>query len=176
MAITVLKLTTNESAASDSSVLLGSESHVTANKLIDVLAAMAGGAKAASLSVAVAGVTAATDTVTFSAAATANDTVIVNGITFTAISGVPAAHQFDIGLDESDSAESLAASINADPLTLVVASAALGVVTLTAVQAGVMGNAITVAEGVDFGGVISVATPRLAGGVDATPTVYSFGR
>lgn len=73
-------------------------------------------------------------------------------------------------------ASSLASAINASATTLVSgtvsAEAASGVVTLTALYGGQMGNAITVAEGVDADSVISVSGARLTGGADSPRTFH----
>lgn len=91
---------------------------------------------------------AASATVTL-ASAQAADTVTVNGVVFTAVSGTPAANQFDISGTDDEAAESLAAAINGTGSALaqlVSAEAAGDVVTITAKVAGPVGNAYTLAS------------------------------
>lgn len=123
--------------------------------------------------------TQASGTVTFSAAATANDTVLVNGVTLTAVASGATNNQWNVGTGATGSANGLAAAINASSTALVsgqvTAAAAAGVVTITAVAYGVTGNAITIAEGVDGGSVMTVSGARLTGGAaDAGEQTLNF--
>lgn len=108
---------------------------------------------------------AASGTVTFAAAATAGDTVVINGVSFLCVASAPAANQFVPGANQAASAANLAAAIQASTSALVAdhvsASAAGAVVTLTAKIPGPAGNAVTLA---DTGADISVSAARLAGG------------
>lgn len=92
---------------------------------------------------------AATGTVTFSGISN-NDTVTINGRIYTAkTSGASGLNQFNIGGSDAQAAINLAAAINADTSALisgvVTATAASGVVTLTCVTPGVLGNLVTIA-------------------------------
>lgn len=121
----------------------------------------------------------ASGTFTFSAVASADDTVIINGVTFTAKASGATGNQFNIGADATASAANLAAAINASVTALVsgyvTASSALGVCTVTAVPYGIAGNTITIAEGVDAGSVITVSGARLTGGAaDSSAQTISF--
>ncbi len=123
--------------------------------------------------------TQASGTVTFSAVATADDTVIINGVTLTAVASGATNDQWNIGTGASGSANGLVACINASTTALVSgqvsATAAAGVVTIKAVAYGVTGNAITTAEGVDAGSKISVSGARLVGGAaDAGQLILNF--
>ncbi len=123
--------------------------------------------------------TAASGTVTFSAAATADDTVLVNGVTFTAAATGATGNQWNVGATLVDSATNLAASISGSVTALVTgvvtAVGASGVVTISALTGGVSGNLITIAEGVDAGNVMTVSGARLTGGAaDATAVTLSF--
>jgi len=122
---------------------------------------------------------AASGTFTFSNTAANNDTVLINGVTFTAKTSGATGNQFNIGASATASAANLAAAINASATALVSglvsATSALGVVTVTARAKGVTGNAVTIAEGVDSGSVITVSGARLTGGTDATANTYRFG-
>lgn len=82
------------------------------------------------------------------ASALAADTVTVNGVVFTAVSGAGTAHQFDISGSDTAAAASLATKINADAtLALIVsaANASSAVCTITALKTGTAGNAYTLA-------------------------------
>lgn len=123
--------------------------------------------------------TAATGSVTFSNVPTQDDTVIINGVTFTARDSGATGNQFNKGANVTATALNLANAINASATALidgyVTASPALGVVTLTSDFYGLAGNQVTLAEGVDTGGVISVSGARLTGGaVDATAQTLQF--
>lgn len=121
----------------------------------------------------------ASGTITFSAAATANDTLIINGVTFTAKASGAGANEFNIGVTATASATNLAAAINASVTALVAgyvtATSALGVVTVSSALYGIGGNQATIAEGVDGGSVITVSGARLtAGATDASALTLNF--
>lgn len=123
--------------------------------------------------------TAATGTVTFSNVATANDTVLINGVTFTAVASGATGNQWNVGTGASGSALGLATTVAASSTALitgvVTASASSGVTTVTASNSGFQGNSVTIAEGVDGGSVISVSGARLTGGLeDAAAVLLSF--
>lgn len=89
----------------------------------------------------------ASGTITFSSIADA-DTVTVSSIVFTAkTSGATGPLQFNIGASDTAAAANAVVAINAQAVTSlqVVASSALGVVTITAYLPGAMGNAIPIA-------------------------------
>ncbi len=122
---------------------------------------------------------AASQTITFSAAATADDTVIVNGVTFTGKASTTANNEFNVGATEITSAANLAAAIRASTTSAVkdfvtASDDGAGVATVTAKNAGTAGNTIPVAEGTDFGGVISVGGAQLEGGSDDTSVSVGF--
>lgn len=121
----------------------------------------------------------ATGTFTFSAAATANDTVLINGVTFTAVASGATGNQWNVGASATATATNLAAAINASVTALVsgyvTATSALGVVTVKSVFYGTAGNMVTIAKGVDAGSVITVSGARLTGGaVDAGALTLNF--
>lgn len=117
----------------------------------------------------------ASGTFTFSAHASASDTVLINGVTFTGETSGATGNQFNVGTTATLTASALAAAINASATALVsgtvVATSALGVVTITAAVSGLIGNAITIAKGTDSGSVNTVSGARLTGG--ANPTTLS---
>lgn len=118
----------------------------------------------------------ATGTVTL-ASAQAADTVTLNGVVFTAVSGAAGANQFDISGGNTTGAASLAAAINASVSALVagyvVASANGAVVTIASAFRGLPGNQVTLAT--SNGSRLAPSGTRLAGGTaDANAKTYSF--
>lgn len=119
------------------------------------------------------GMAKATGTITLSAHV-ATDTVTVNGITFTCVASGATGNQYNVGADDTATAVALAAVLNANTTLdgMVVATSALGVVTLTALVPGELGNAITLA--ISAHGSVSAA--RMAGGTNGdTETTHYFG-
>ena len=121
------------------------------------------------------------DAVTFSSIANTN-TVTINGVVFTAkTSGTQSGvQQFSIGTSDTQAATNLAARINntdgvgappAKVFGVVTASSALGVVTITAVEPGAVGNLYTLAISANG----SVTGANFAGGTDGTITYLSKG-
>jgi hypothetical protein len=113
---------------------------------------------------------AASGTITLDDLPSAGDEVSIGGVLYTFAVAVVDPYDVLIGADDDATAANLAASINGDVLgtpanPLVSASAALNVVTVTALIKGTAGNAIALTEAGDF--TLSGAT--LAGG-----TGYSF--
>lgn len=123
--------------------------------------------------------TAATGTITFSGTGAANDTILINGVTFTAKASGATGDQWNVGASATASAAALAAAINASATALVsghvTASAASGVVTITSKFSNVSGNAVTIAEGVDSGNAMTVSGARLTGGTNGTTATYRLG-
>lgn len=121
----------------------------------------------------------ASGTITFSGVSTANDTVLINGVTFTTVASGATGNQWNIGADATASAANLAIAINASATALVnqfvTAASVAGVLTITAANGGVQGNSITIAEGVDAGSVMTVSGARLtAGAADTAALTLSF--
>lgn len=118
------------------------------NDVINYLSSIEGG-HAANIDVSVgsAGLVAASGIITFASAAN-NDTITINNVVFTAKTASPTGDQFLVGVSNTADAAAAAVVINASATSGVsgfyVASAAAGVLTLTAVQKGVMGNAIAI--------------------------------
>lgn len=113
----------------------------------------------------------ATGTITLSSHV-ATDTVTINGVTLTAIASGANSSQYNVGVDDTATAANLVATINAHTTlsTMVLATSALGVVTLTALIPGAIGNAVTLA--ISAHGSVSAA--RMASGAngDAERTHY----
>lgn len=99
------------------------------------------------------------------AAAVAGNTVTVNGLTYTAVTGAAADNtQFSVDGTDTADATALAAAINdreANSNYAVTATSALGVVTVKAVADGTAGNAITLAK---VGAPVTLSGATLAGG------------
>jgi diphthamide biosynthesis methyltransferase len=124
----------------------------------------------------------ASGTITYSAPTVAGDTIIINGVTLTAVASGATGLQYNVGATATIQAANLVNAINNGVSALisstVVATSALGVVTLTAVQAGIVGNAITTAKGVDTGAVVTVSGARLTSGAyltNKTAVTYKYG-
>lgn len=113
---------------------------------------------------------------TFTGAATAAQTMTIAGVTFTA-RAVPneAANEYLVSATVSLEAASLARAINASTTAspLVFASAALGVVTITAVQPGLTGNFIPTVN-VDTSN-FTFAQALLSGGTNGTEAAINYG-
>jgi hypothetical protein len=96
---------------------------------------------------------------TFTDEPSAADTVTINGVAFTARASAAVANEFNLvsggtaPADAAGNATALAASINASVTAkiknIIKASAALGVVTLTCLVPGAIGNLCTLAESMD---------------------------
>lgn len=146
--------------------------------LSNYFAAMAGGWKKATVELGRSAAS-ATGTITFSGVGAADDTVLINGVTFTAKASGATGNEWNVGASATLSAAALAAAINASATALVsghvTASAASGVVTITAKDPGVLGNAITIAEGVDGSSHMAVSGARLTGGTEGTEVSLQFG-
>ena len=107
----------------------------------------------------------ASGTVTCASVADA-DTVTINGVVFTAVTASPTGDQFDQSGTDTADATDLARSINASTTELikdyVTATSAAGVVTITSVYPGRMGNTQTLAS--SNGTRLAVSGARLASG------------
>lgn len=114
------------------------------------------------LQVSTASVAKASGTLTLSGVV-ATDTCAVISVTFTAVASGATGNQFNVGADDTETAVNLKNAINANATLsqMVVATSALGVVTITAVDYGTSGNAYALTAGTHF--TRSAAT--LTGGV-----------
>lgn len=121
--------------------------------------------------------TPATQTVTFSGAATAGDTVTINGVILTAVSNVttPTNNQWRVGTSASTAAANLAAAINAStsPGTCgaVTALAVGAVVTVSAAIDGVIGNSILISKSST---AITLGGSSLVNGSGRLPVLTTF--
>lgn len=121
----------------------------------------------------------ASGTIAFSGAGAADDTVLINGVTFTAVAAGATGNQWVPGASATLSAAALAAAINASVTALVsdyvYASAATGTLTIKARRIGKFGNTFTIAEGVDGSNHMTVSGARLASGTDSAVMYLASG-
>lgn len=107
----------------------------------------------------------------------ATHTVTVAGTVLTCVTTTPAANEFQKLTDGTVTATNLAAAINASAaINRVSATSSGAVVTVTAHQAGTVGNLIPLvssAGGVTLSGALLTTG---AGDADEAPVAYSFGR
>lgn len=138
-----------------------------ANSFVDYVSALTGGNQMADLSFKV-GAVQATATITSTGTAANNQTMTLANQTITAkTSGAVAADgEFNISGTVATQAASIAAAINAMPELsgIVTATSLLGVVTVTAVVPGLVGNGLQIAD-VDLA---NVAVAAFSGGTDGT--------
>lgn len=119
----------------------------------------------------------ATNTLTLTYASISNsDTVVIAGTTLTCVTGTPAGPQFKKQTDATVTAANLVAAVNANT-TLnkkMFATSALGVVTLTLLTPGSIGNQATLVG--SSGMVVGAATfANGAGGHETVPVTFSRG-
>jgi hypothetical protein len=182
---TVITLTHDKDTAADIAAVVTtgvpvSDTFTGINKVVDLLTQIASGGRNATMDVQVGGSTAvqASATITLTGVGAANDTILINGVTFTAKASGAVADQWNIGGSATLSAAAIAAAINASVTSLVsgyvTASSSGAVVTVTAVPYGLFGNAMTLAKGVDAGSVMTVSSARLAGGT-VTANTFHYG-
>lgn len=104
----------------------------------------------------------ATGTITFSGLPVANETIAVNGTTYTFKATAATATEITIGADATATASNTAAKIDANDSAVDAVNVA-GVVTISAANTGEYGNAITLAESATN---TAVSGATLSGGVD----------
>jgi phage tail sheath gpL-like len=111
------------------------------------------------------------------ASVAADDTCVINGVTLTGKASPSGESQFDSDGSNTVVAAAIAACINAhSSLTgIVYATSSAAVVTVYAYQAGLMGNAISLAGTATR---LAASVSKLAGGTGAgeTPVSYSLGK
>lgn len=126
---------------------MGSEPKIAAVSIGNYFQAMAGGVRLGTVS-ALVGAVQATGAVTFTGLPSNNETMSVCGVTLTAVSGTPTGNQFQIGADATATATNLRNLINSQSTLnkIVVATSNAGVVTLTCLVPGVIGNGLQLSE------------------------------
>lgn len=141
-------------------------------KIMDFMKKVVSGAHPASVLTRINAVK-ATGTITFSSLAN-NDTITISGVTLTAKTSGAGAGEFNLGADDTAAAANAVIAINSNTTLdgMVVATSALGVITLTAISPGELGNAVTLA--ISAHGSVSAA--RMSGGTNGdTETTHYFG-
>lgn len=151
--------------------------HESLNRLIVFLEGAMGGAQNASIDAysSAAAPVAATGTFTLASAADTN-TLIIGGVTMTAKTSPSGTAQFLRGVSDTADAAAAVVKINAHPVLKLsfTATSALGVVTITCNEKGVLGNQVlTTATGNITAGAGALAGGT--GGVAAAPTTYRMG-
>lgn len=95
----------------------------------------------------------------------ATDAVSINGVTFTAVASGATGNQFNVGVSDTDTAASLVEAINNSNSALIAdyvgADNTDNVVTISAEEGGIAGNAFTIASA---DGTIVASGDRLTGG------------
>jgi phage tail sheath gpL-like len=177
MALHRIVIDTNLTATQDAANLRlnGTGSWFNGKNLVDWMRSFVTGSRTGNMKVKV-GAVQATGTITFSSLV-ADDTVTVNGVVFTAKASPSGANQFALGADDTAAAVNFAAKINASAIANIVsvltATSALGVVTLTAICPGLQGNCNTIA--ISAHGSVS-GSGRLTSGTDGTAYDLTLGK
>lgn len=142
------------------------------NNFINYLGGVSGGNYMADMAFKV-GAVKATGTLTVAAGgSTALQTCSVCNVTLTAVAANPAANEFVVSATAATQATNMAAAINASASLSgkVTASAALGVVTITSVVPGLLGNGLQLSAG----DLANVTLGAMANGTDGTSYSLSF--
>jgi hypothetical protein len=183
MASTVITITHDSSTADMQETKIDhSDRYMRSAYLSDYFSSLARGTREGSIDVQIAegSAVAASGTITFSDTGAADDTILINGVTFTAKASGATGNEWNVGASATLSAQAFKAAVNASASALVsqhvTASGSAAVITITAIQKGVSGNAITIAEGVDSSSDMAVSGARLTGGANATANSVSYGR
>ena len=152
-----------------------SDAKGSAQELINMLTRGISGAEPMSISASYGGVQ-ASGTLTFDTVI-ATDVITVNGVTLACVASGADATEFNLGSDDEESAANAAAAVNASANAglagIVTASSAGDVVTITAVKAGLGGNAITIASA---DSTITAGAAKLAGGLEGDTEVINLGK
>lgn len=136
------------------------------NNFIDYLGGVAGGNNMASLAFKVGSVQAAGTLTVATGGSANNETCSICNITFTAKTSGATGNQFNISATAATQASNMAAAINAssDLAGKVTASALAGVVTITSVVPGLLGNGLQLSAGT----LANVTLGAFANGSDGT--------
>lgn len=178
MATSLLKIVINDpntTSTTSTRDFFAKSRHVYLQNLVDrcraFVSGTAHGSGAVFTQAELASQTQATGTVTC-ASASAADTVTVGNIVFTAVSGTPSGNQFKVGVSNTADGLSLATAINANTSLnpYVSAGNASGVVTISSVNLGALGNLLQLSSSNNT----RLAVVGMASGVDATITTYNF--
>lgn len=107
----------------------------------------------------------ATGTLTFSANAATNETIAINGVTFTAVVSSASAVQYSIGASKEETAANLCGMLNASTnaaINVATYTVSGAIITITYTAKGTAGNAYTLAN--SSGAHISRSAATLTGG------------
>lgn len=181
--ITRISITHDQEAAQDLKDLLivpTDQHNKELKRLVTFLNAIGGGNRNASVNVQPDDGVAASGSIAFSGISTANDTILINGVTFTAVASGATGNQWNVKGTAALQAAEVIAKINASATALVVAQVVASLtstatVTITSLDKGVSGNQATIAKGTDAGSVMTVSGARLTGGTARSSNVYKFG-
>jgi phage tail sheath gpL-like len=174
----MLKLDESSTITGERYVLEAKNKREAALRLSDLLRRIAGGNLRANLTVqtGASSPVAASGTITLASVA-ADDTVVIGGVTLTAKASPSGENQFSQAGTNTQDAAALAAKINAhSTLSLLVSATSSGaVVTVTALQKGVVGNQIPMSQ---TGGTMTLSAATLAngaGGATSSGQSYNIG-
>lgn len=174
MALHRLVINTNLTATQDAANmrLNGTGSYTNVARLVDWLRGFVIGNRTGNMLIKV-GAVQATGLVTFTGAPTADETVTIGNVVFTAKDSGATGNQFNIGGSVTATALNLATAINASAnLTgKITASPNLGVVTLTSVVPGLIGNALALSESMS-----NTTVTAFASGTDGTAYNMTLGK
>lgn len=171
MAFTTIELDTSLSADQTASYLTFADKYQGANSISDYIQAMGGGVRQGVLTVRLGAVKAAgTFTITSTGPALTN-TIVIAGVTLTAVASAPTNVQFIRNNTPATAAANIATAINANTTLqgIVSATSLAGVVTVTAVQPGKAGNGLVMSTAAD-----NTVAVSFANGSDGTTHVLSF--
>jgi len=106
----------------------------------------------------------------------ATDAVSINGVSFACVASGATGNQFNVGSDDTETAENLAAAINASSTALVsgyvTASSAAAVVTVTSAFYGTAGNMTTIASADTT--IVASGARLTSGANDSTALTLNF--
>jgi len=148
MSLQLLKITANETAAQIESIVnLTQGSQAALQSYENYFAGINGGEFRATIDVEVGSVQAYA-TLTSTGSASNGETCSICNVTFTAETSGATGNQFNISATPATQAANIAAAINgsSDLAGIVTAAAVAGVVTITAVQPGTLGNGLQISE------------------------------
>lgn len=171
MSLTTIELDTRLSADELGSYLVFSDKYKGANSIAQYIQAMSGGIRQGSLTVKLGAIKAAgTLTITSTGPALGN-TIIVAGVTLTAVASAPTDVQFVRHNTPATAAANIATAINLNPTLsgIVSATSALGVVTVSAVVPGKSGNGLVLSTA-----AANTVAVSFTGGSDGSVTALSF--
>jgi hypothetical protein len=182
MPTTILTITHSESAAQMSDMLDRDNKHEQATAIAQYLESLKSGFRQGTIDVQVAegDAVAASVGVTEMDIPAIGDTLVINGVAFTAVAADPGDEEFLIG-DFGENNANIAAAINASNQTMVsdYVTATVGedgTLILTAIRKGIDGNAMRIdATGSWYNLPTAASTAYFSGGTNATPNTHTFG-